>query len=263
MWALYFLDNYPPENPFLDMFSKQYGNYLLKPAEGIMELWDAQVQRNGFLRDFRGNTGSYEMVGEDPVITKFISSYDPLKPFEKGGQWHLWRTGQIHLRFIEAANRDGQHRVAMALLNSGIQAEFRGDASAVDITYLQRTNLPFPYDFDARKGETWQIPLGVRGLWHRNTGIRGRVYLANYSIPEASDSLMLIENLVLDETAMELAFEGHRWEDLVRISIRRNDPAILADRIYDKLVRSGYAGAEDVRTKLMNRENWFLPLKID
>ncbi|MBN1132026.1 MAG: RagB/SusD family nutrient uptake outer membrane protein [Bacteroidales bacterium] len=263
MWALYFLDDYPPENPFLDMFSLQHGNYLLKPAEGVLELWDAQVKRNGFLKDFRGNTGSYELIGEEPVITKYISSYNLLNPFEKGGQWHLWRTGLIHLRFIEAANRDGQHRVAMALMNAGINIEYMGDPNATDITYLQRTNLPFPYDFDGRKGATWQIPLGVRGLWHRNTGIRGRVYLEDFTIPEASDSLMLIEDHLLDECAMELAFEGHRWGDLVRISLRRNDPAILADRIYDKLSRAGYANAEEVHAKLMSRENWFLPFNVD
>jgi hypothetical protein len=263
IWALYFLDNYPPENPFLDMFSKRYGNYLLKPAGRVMELWDAQVQRNGFLKDFRGNTGSYEMIGEDPVITKYISSYNPLYPFEKGGQWHLWRTGGIHLRFIEAANRDGQHKLAMALLNAGIQTTYAGPSDATDITYLERTNLPFPYDFDGRQSTTAQIPLGVRGLWHRNTGIRGRVYLEDFTIPEASDSLMLIEDHLLDENAMELAFEGYRWPDLVRISIRRNDPSILADRIYDKLVRSGYAGADEVHARLMDRNNWFLPLQLE
>ena len=256
-WVLYYHDTYPPGNPFLKIFSRTNGDYLLKPAQLIMDDWDAQVQRNNFKKDFRGNTGSYEMVDQQPVITKFISSYDPLYPFEKGGQWFLWRTGSLHLRFIEAANRDEEYRLAAALLNYGIRTTY-GVAGAVDITYLERTNLPFPYDFDGRSGSPTQIPAGIRGAWHRNTGIRGRVYLQRLEIPPA-DSLNSIELLVLDEAARELAFEGHRWGDLVRIAIRRNDPSILADRVHEKLQKAGYTEAASVQAKLMDRNNWFLP----
>jgi hypothetical protein len=256
-WALYFHDSYPPPNPFLDIFSKEAGRYLLKPAQAVMDDWDAQIQQNTFKKDFRGENGSYKMTGGDPVITKFISVYDPLHPFERGGQWHLWRTGGLHLRFIEAANRDGEYRLSAALMNMGIRTTY-GVPGAVDVTYLERTNLPFPYDFDGRSAGPSQIPAGTRGPWHRNIGVRGRVYLESREIP-AADSLLTIENLVLDEGALELAFEGHRWADLVRISIRRNDPSILADRVYAKLQKAGYPEASSVQSRLMDRANWFLP----
>lgn len=258
LWALYYHDSYAPENPFLELFSKDVGDYLFKPSQYAIDNWDAQIQQNGFETDFRGLGGSYDMEDGDPVITKYISSYDPLYPFERGGQWHLMRTGGLHLRFIEAANRDGQFRLSMALMNRGIRTAY-GVPGAVDITYLERTNLPFPYNFDGRQGSPNQIPPGVRGLYYRNVGVRGRVYLEDREIPPA-DSLLGIENAVLDESALELAYEGQRWGDLVRIAIRRNDPSILADRIYEKLQRAGYAEAGAVRDKLMNRDNWFLPL---
>jgi hypothetical protein len=60
--------------------------------------------------------------------------------------------------------------------------------------------------------------------------------------------------------ALELAFEGQRWGDLVRIAIRRNDPSYLANKIYEKLDKAGYPEASSVRQKLMTRANWFLPL---
>ncbi|HQK41362.1 MAG TPA: RagB/SusD family nutrient uptake outer membrane protein, partial [Flavobacterium alvei] len=67
------------------------------------------------------------------------------------------------------------------------------------------------------------------------------------------------ENNIIQEDALELAYEGSRWEDLVRIALRRNDPAFLADKVYDKLSKEGNSNASTVRTKLMNVQNWYLP----
>ncbi len=262
IWVLYFSENYPPANPFLNYFSRTAGNYLLRPSQVVIDTWDAQVQRNGFVKDFRGEGSSYRMVGGEPQIMKFIADYSPLDPFDRSGQWFLWRTGQLHLRFMEAANQEGKYKLAMALLNAGIRPTY-DVPGATDITYLQRTNLPFPFNFDARFSGANQVPLGLRDLWHRNTGLRGRVYLANVEVPEYTDSLTFIKETLISECAMELAFEGHRWSDLVRWSIHENNPAILADRIYAKLQRAGYPEAETVRSKLMVRENWFLPLYAD
>jgi hypothetical protein len=262
IWVMYFHPNYDPINPFIGLFSNTGGKYYLKPSQLIMDDWDAQVQNNEFRGDFRGNTGSYQVINNEPVIMKFISNYSLLEPFNKSGKWFLWRAAQLHLRFIEAATRDGQFKVAYSLLNNGIRPNYYVSGLS-DITNTERTLLPFPYDFNAQKADVGQIPPGARGLWHRNTGIRGRVYLQNLPIAEGADSLIILENQLIDEAARELAFEGHRWGDLVRIAIRRNDPAFLADRIYAKLEKAGYAEASEVHSKLMDRNNWFLPLGDD
>ena len=55
---------------------------------------------------------------------------------------------------------------------------------------------------------------------------------------------------------MELAFEGKRWFDLVRIAERRNDPAYLANKVAAKF--SDPARAEMIRNKLMDPNNWYL-----
>lgn len=66
-----------------------------------------------------------------------------------------------------------------------------------------------------------------------------------------------LEEQILDERARELAYEGHRFYDLMRIAKRRNDPSFLADMVAAKF--SG-TKAEQIREHLMNEENWYVPL---
>ena len=68
--------------------------------------------------------------------------------------------------------------------------------------------------------------------------------------------------MIINEDALELAYEGQRWPDLLRIAIRRNDPSFIADKIYNKLIKSGISAgaAGSARTKLLSK-NWFLPFK--
>jgi hypothetical protein len=67
-----------------------------------------------------------------------------------------------------------------------------------------------------------------------------------------------IEDLIMQERSLELAFEGKRWFDLVRIANRRGDPAYLADKVAAKF--EDPSTAEQVRNKLMDPNNWYLPV---
>jgi len=77
-----------------------------------------------------------------------------------------------------------------------------------------------------------------------------------------TDSLQQVETGLLEETALENAFEGTRWADLLRIARRRNDPSIIADKVYQKLLKDGDPNAGQARAKLMSREGWYLPFKL-
>ncbi len=68
-----------------------------------------------------------------------------------------------------------------------------------------------------------------------------------------------LEEQILAERARELAFEGERFYDLMRIAKRRGDNTFLADKVAEKF--SG-AQAEEIRTKLMNESNWYLPFYL-
>lgn len=65
-----------------------------------------------------------------------------------------------------------------------------------------------------------------------------------------------IEDLIVDEEAMELAFEGTRFFDLMRVAHRRGDASYLAERV------SKRNGEKDALLygKLLNTKNWYFPL---
>ena len=254
IWSLPFDSDFAPKNPFIAFFSKTSGNYLAKPSQRAIGLWESNSQRNGFPYDARGSKFSYNIVGGDPVIMKYLYKYQvATDQFKTDGDWFLYRAGKLHLRYAEAANRDNHQKIAFAILNFGINSAYDTNPRPEDVTNIQQTLEGFPYDFDARNGE---FPY-YRGNWHRGGGIRGR---ANLGVAGAiGDDMITTENNIISETALELAYEGNRWEDLVRVALRRNDPSFLADKVYDKLSKEGNAQASTVHTKLLNVQNWYLP----
>jgi hypothetical protein len=289
MWNIPYDKNFNPKNPFIDLFTTS-GKYLIKPSQYAINLWNAQSRNdNGQLPgtpgDRRGNGASYKMVNGNPEINKYTYYYNPLLPFETNSKIILYRGGTMFMRFAEAANLDGRHRIAGALLNEGIRDNWDpvpGGGQSRDVTNIQQTRdeitLEFevaPYYFDARMGDFPQYRNG----WYRNVGLRTRVGSLNHRVDsvlyfdmtvrprtyiDEPGLTLAVENFIIEECALELAFEGNRWGDLLRFALRRQatEPNFLADKIGAKFDASGSPEAAAVKARLADPANWYLPFKL-
>lgn len=85
--------------------------------------------------------------------------------------------------------------------------------------------------------------------------VRTRAGIASTPVT-ASSTTEQIEDAILKERQLELAFEGKRWFDLVRAG-RRSRPSLVVDQVLPVVPTSRQA---DVRNVLTNPGSWFLPV---
>ncbi len=104
------------------------------------------------------------------------------------------------------------------------------------------------------------------------TEVKDEVETINGNI-NYQDSLNYIADLVIDELALEFAWEGTRFGDLIRFAeaAKRDGDAnyfdILAKRVAGRAIENdvtyrndGFQMDEKLYGKMKNEENWYLPL---
>ena len=215
------------KNPLEIYFRPDY-EFTIRPSSVLVKSFANQKQVNDTIFGdlFRGAGVSYDSIpgmDDDFYISKY--SLDPgAVPYS--ADIVMYRAADIHLMLAEALNRLGKTDLALVLMNDGIK---------------QLSSRPSDYR-----------------SWSSNEGVRGRVFLRSLTVPEGTEDVTsYVENMVLEERALELAFEGRRWFDLMRVARRRNDPSYLAEKVAAKY--SDPTAAERVRKELMIEDNWYLP----
>ncbi len=280
IWQIPFSKSFAPRNPFIPLYSASEG-YQIKASALAIQNWDNQTRVGNSLIDVnRGEFNSYRSRSL-PEIIKLVPNYSSGEPFETAGKWILYRAPLLHLRMSEAANQVGLDSISYALLNDGIGNVFRPASVPSNVTNIMQTvkDVNSPFYFDARNGNA----PSYRSAWYRHRGIRGTNGLLSAKVDSAQYFDMTnagdpdkpfideagfrraMQDLLLEEAALELAFEGNRWPDLLRTALRRKavDPNYLANKIAAKFEAKGdMATAGAVRARLANEANWYLPFKL-
>ena len=163
----------------------------------------------------------------------------------------------IYLRYAEALNRAGYPQSAFAILKYGICYDVL--KKRVDASEFQEAGDLVNFDSNVFRIEE---VLGVHSLGsgdsHANafyvlpqpeTALASRQDTVNYQIP-------LVEDMIINEMALEGAFEGYRFNDLMRVALRRGDPSYLAAPIARRNGETDNA----LLQLLMDPKNWYLPL---
>ena len=93
-------------------------------------------------------------------------------------------------------------------------------------------------------------------------GVRGRVNLLPLESEEvfegcvnSRDSVRTLCTYISDEVGLELAYEGKRWQTLIRMAKHLQEPSFLSRQVSEKFPegeRDGY------KTFLDNEANWFI-----
>lgn len=234
------LDN--QRNGLQKVFSQGGSNtYQLKPTNYSVQSFVSQMRKSGGQMDIHRLAGSVRL-GAVPEVNKYSVGKDD---FDHDGDIFIYRAGEMWLWMAEIFCGLGELDKSMVLINNGLNSVYK--------------NSDFEYPFN---DSLYVFPE----ICKSNIGLRGRVGLAPVSLTaydynedeviDATDSTYIVQDFLLQETNLELAYEAKSWFTLMRMAILRDDPAFLANRVADSFENGE---GEALRSKLTDNTQWFLP----
>ena len=243
-----------------ELYKLTFENYEVSPSRIAVNNWEGQTyyynERATNPGDLRGPSGSYLSLGSDAGnINAIIKYYLMWNEAEVSKAVMVYRVATLYLRYAEAVNRAGKPNLAFAVLKHGMNS----DALAVD-TIVPRHEK---YTVYTDSTGTFIDYVNFENIvFDQNIGVHSRgcgnmELAADYLIPalgSKEDSILWVEEKIIEELALETAFEGNRFQDLMRIAKRRNSPAYLADKVAAKHTGNQQA----IRSKLMDENNWYI-----
>ena len=212
------------------------------------------------------------------VMTKFTSANIP-----------IYRTATVYLRLAEALNRMGYPDAAFAILKDGITDDLLSYVMVGDSTDIPSGHYITPETASMLSTTIPFLSAENRAIFEDNWGIhsRGTYYTQGAFSPyqfrtivgrkldelnsqfsvlgtqlTKADTINAVEDIICDEMALELAFEGSRFGDLTRMARHKNHAATYGANFGTQwLARKLAYKAQGLEQRLLDERNWYLPLK--
>lgn len=232
--------------------------YVVAPKNMSMKALDGDMRLYGFWRTNENavddNNNRFTAQGMYKFPTKNI---------------HIYRRGLVYLRLAEALNCAGYPHYAYHILRTGVNKDIVTDSIAPHYSeadaQMLLTQFPFPsaryvlYKANNKYSNANTFGIHSRGCgdydWNGDTKVARMPDNPNLTGEDLIKwQQRKIEDMLVEEQALELAFEGFRFYDLMRVAMRRGDNSYLADKI---AMRDGTLNAA-LKSKLEDRNNWFL-----
>lgn len=185
---------------------------------------------------------------------------------------HIYRRAMVYMRLAEALNCAGYPRFAYAILSGGVNDDVIENDIIPHYTADAEWLRQFKFPYSSSQGYILYNPLqhtttsNTVGIHDRGCGYSpaNKYYRLPDnpeldSIPRIAYQQKGVEQMILDENALEFAFEGTRYYDLLRTALRTGDNSLIAKYIY---LRKGEGNEDkvkaDIKADLTNRSTWFL-----
>lgn len=266
-----------PSSAFLDLSNNQ--TYYYQTTNGQTTTVGSQVIGDMRYHAIKNQIPSAETTAAEPVYV--IMKY-------QNANIQIYRTAGIYLKLAEAVNRMGHPDVAFAVLKDGWNSTLEKDTTymtAEGIKFL-KTTVPFLTDENEvifnDEDHGLKYSLGNQGIHMRGCGYTAgnlseyrlstelekrwsALRQKGYEIPTtAADTLKAkidaVEDMLCDEMALELAFEGSRFGDLCRIARHKNNENPYTANFGSLWLRDKLAFKKPA-LDLSDPNNWFMPFK--
>lgn len=264
------------------MYKYCYIDYKLAPSQYAYEWFNSQpyldktknastgvssnVATTGDLRGVPGSiaytTTNYEQMDKSDISTTEMQRYEQIAIYQApvgslvvalytnysfSPSIILQRSTLAYLRYAEALNRMGKPTTALAVVNNGLK-----------VSTLRDSTLIATNEMDSVFTEQFNKEFYVSNVGTRTRGQGPSTSVEFFFTKDASeltlqDSILYVEQVLVDECGLETAFNGNRFHDLLRFTQHEGAPNYIATALAGKFPDR----ASEFAAKAFN--DWFIP----